>query len=185
MRTAKTLIRLGGCPGWSESSLGAHSLCWFCHVTARLVLPRFLSSCSFSPFSIVITSLREAEDGLCACRTIVCLFILHALIFVLFLFLLVWRVAAASDRDTLLTVLLPFLMILENGEINTTAKANLTGEENIFGPDPTDDRTNDLSHANLARPQGSTSVKFSTSTLKIVLDFLGVRESLEMRLNEI
>ena len=23
-------IRLGGCPGWSESSLGAHSLCWFC-----------------------------------------------------------------------------------------------------------------------------------------------------------
>ena len=24
MRTAKTLIRLGGCPGWSVSSLGAH-----------------------------------------------------------------------------------------------------------------------------------------------------------------
>ena len=24
MRAAKTLIRLGGCPGWSESSLGAH-----------------------------------------------------------------------------------------------------------------------------------------------------------------
>ena len=24
MRTAKTLIRLGGCPGWSESLLGAH-----------------------------------------------------------------------------------------------------------------------------------------------------------------
>ena len=35
MRTAKTLIRLGGCPGWSESSLGAHSLCWFCHVAAQ------------------------------------------------------------------------------------------------------------------------------------------------------
>ena len=29
MWTAMTLIRLGGCPGWSESSLGAHSLCWF------------------------------------------------------------------------------------------------------------------------------------------------------------
>ena len=29
MRTAKTLIRLGGCSGWSESSLGAQSLCWF------------------------------------------------------------------------------------------------------------------------------------------------------------
>ena len=25
MRTAKTLIRLGGCPGWSESLLGAHA----------------------------------------------------------------------------------------------------------------------------------------------------------------
>ena len=35
MRTAKTLIRLGGCPGWSESSLGAHSLCWFCHVAVQ------------------------------------------------------------------------------------------------------------------------------------------------------
>ena len=32
MRTAKTLIRLGGCPGLSESLLGAQSLCWFCHV---------------------------------------------------------------------------------------------------------------------------------------------------------
>ena len=37
-RTAKTLIRLVGCPGWSESSLGAHSLCWFCHVTAQMTL---------------------------------------------------------------------------------------------------------------------------------------------------
>ena len=25
-RTTKTLIRLGGCPGWSESSLGAHGI---------------------------------------------------------------------------------------------------------------------------------------------------------------
>ena len=33
---AKTLIRLGGCPGWSESSLGAQSLCWFCHVAAHI-----------------------------------------------------------------------------------------------------------------------------------------------------
>ena len=32
----RRLIRLGGCPGWSESSLGAHSLCWFCHVTAHI-----------------------------------------------------------------------------------------------------------------------------------------------------
>ena len=37
MRTAKTLIRLGGCPGWSESSLCAHSFCWFCHVAAQFL----------------------------------------------------------------------------------------------------------------------------------------------------
>ena len=37
MRTAKSLIRLGGCPGWSESSLGAHSFCWFCHVAAQIL----------------------------------------------------------------------------------------------------------------------------------------------------
>ena len=29
MRTAKTLIRLGGCSGWSESSLGAHVILLF------------------------------------------------------------------------------------------------------------------------------------------------------------
>ena len=28
-RTAKTLIRLGGCPGWSKFSLGAYTFCWF------------------------------------------------------------------------------------------------------------------------------------------------------------
>ena len=36
MRTAKTLSRLGGCPGLSESSLGANSFCWFCHVVAHM-----------------------------------------------------------------------------------------------------------------------------------------------------
>ena len=35
-RTAKTLIRLGGCPGWSEPSLGAQSFCWFCHEAAHI-----------------------------------------------------------------------------------------------------------------------------------------------------
>ena len=35
-RTAKTLIRLWGCPGWSKSSLGAPSLCWFCHEGAHI-----------------------------------------------------------------------------------------------------------------------------------------------------
>ena len=33
-----TLVRLGRCPGWSESSLGAQSLRWFCHVAAHLEL---------------------------------------------------------------------------------------------------------------------------------------------------
>ena len=40
MRTAKTDQigrRLGGCPGWSESSLGTQSLYWFCHVAAHLL----------------------------------------------------------------------------------------------------------------------------------------------------
>ena len=35
MRTAKTLIKLDGCPGWSESSLGAQLFCWFCHEAAH------------------------------------------------------------------------------------------------------------------------------------------------------
>ena len=37
-RTAKTLIRLGGCPGWSESSLGAKSFCWFCREAAQIFI---------------------------------------------------------------------------------------------------------------------------------------------------
>ena len=36
MRISKTLIRLVECPGCSESLLGAHSLCWFCHVAAQI-----------------------------------------------------------------------------------------------------------------------------------------------------
>ena len=36
--TAKTLIRLGGCPGWSKSSLGAQSFCWFSHEAAQFSL---------------------------------------------------------------------------------------------------------------------------------------------------
>ena len=36
MQIAKTLISLGGCPGWSECSLGAQPFCWFCHEVAQL-----------------------------------------------------------------------------------------------------------------------------------------------------
>ena len=39
MRTAKTLIRLGGCPGWSESSLGAHSILLVLSCRGSYVLP--------------------------------------------------------------------------------------------------------------------------------------------------
>ena len=42
--------------------------------TSCLVLPCSLSSCFFSPFSIVITSLGEEGAGLCASRAFVCLF---------------------------------------------------------------------------------------------------------------
>ena len=48
LSTQWRLIRLGGCPGWSESSLGAHSFCWFCHVVAHLtLLPTFEASDSW------------------------------------------------------------------------------------------------------------------------------------------
>ena len=64
MRTAKTLIRLGGCPGSSESSLGAESLCWFCH----------LSCCSSHVVQLAV-GVRGVKDG---CRaemlTSFCLF---------------------------------------------------------------------------------------------------------------
>ena len=34
----RRLIRPCGCPGWSESSLGAHSFCWFCHEVAHVFM---------------------------------------------------------------------------------------------------------------------------------------------------
>ena len=40
--TAKTQIRLGGCPSWSESSLGTQSFCWFCHEAAQLLISMLL-----------------------------------------------------------------------------------------------------------------------------------------------
>ena len=53
------------------------------------VLSCSLSSCSFSPFNILITSTGEEGAGLYVSRALVCLFVLHVLLFVLFLFLLV------------------------------------------------------------------------------------------------
>ena len=36
LSTQQRLIRLGGCPGWSESSLGSQSFSWFCHEVAQI-----------------------------------------------------------------------------------------------------------------------------------------------------
>ena len=54
-----------GCPGWSESSLGAHSLCWFCHEVAHLdFVFRPLSLC-FLPFLLnVLTKLNLTWNDL-------------------------------------------------------------------------------------------------------------------------
>ena len=59
----RRLIRLGRCPGWSESSLGAHSLCWFYHVAAH-ILREFKTqhftltfSCSWLPWYSLSLSL--------------------------------------------------------------------------------------------------------------------------------
>ena len=41
----RKLVRLGGCPGWSESLLGAHSSCCFCRVAAHIVIYRPTHCC--------------------------------------------------------------------------------------------------------------------------------------------
>ena len=58
MRATKTLIRLGGCPGWSESSLGANSFCWFCYVAAHI---KVASQISAVVSVLVITSLSSCS----------------------------------------------------------------------------------------------------------------------------
>ena len=47
MRTEKTLIRLGGCPGWFQSSLGAQPHCWFCHEAAYIYVT---DTCTFGKY---------------------------------------------------------------------------------------------------------------------------------------
>ena len=51
MWTAKTLIRLGRCPGWSESSLDVQIVCWFCLAVAQM--------CFFSGMSETVVSLSD------------------------------------------------------------------------------------------------------------------------------
>ena len=52
--TLKILIRLGGCPGYSESSLGAQSFCWFCHVAAHLRSDKASTTTLFNDFHVII-----------------------------------------------------------------------------------------------------------------------------------
>ena len=62
MRKAKTLIRLDGCPGWSESSLGAHSLCWFCHVAAH-ILKETLTSSAYGIHTVSINNRNFCKNA--------------------------------------------------------------------------------------------------------------------------
>ena len=71
----------------------------------------------FCSFSIVVSSFGEVRAGLCASRAFV-LFVLHALVFVLLLFLS--GLAAACDCDTLWTFLLTILIGLYNNEKMST-----------------------------------------------------------------
>ena len=46
--TVKTLIRLGRCSGWSESSLGAQPHCLFCHEAAQILFEICEKTCWYS-----------------------------------------------------------------------------------------------------------------------------------------
>ena len=71
--------RLGGCPGWSESSLGAQSFCWFYHVVAHI------ESCFFTWFltdyrmySKFIWLLKEKKKVWQVCRSDCLLSVLYS-----------------------------------------------------------------------------------------------------------
>ena len=59
--TAKTLIWLGRCPGWSESSLGTRSFCWFCHVVAHCIAVTEASSCLYDKLKPTIKTFGHPE----------------------------------------------------------------------------------------------------------------------------
>ena len=72
LSTAKTLIRLGGCPGWSESSVGAHSFCLVCHVVAHLCVyesqqSKGESCSSVTPPSVTLGNLLLTVSRRCFC----------------------------------------------------------------------------------------------------------------------
>ena len=62
MRTAKTLFRPGGCPGWSESSLGTHSFCWFCPEVAHFCLNHYRWSCIWRKNVLILSVIHNNSD---------------------------------------------------------------------------------------------------------------------------
>ena len=66
MRTAETLIRLGGCPGWSESSLGAHAtlLVLSCRGSLRRFYHRILCSKATDRMANSVDPDQTAPSGL-------------------------------------------------------------------------------------------------------------------------
>ena len=69
LRTAKILIRLGGCPGWSESSLDAKAillvLLWGGSITTQLYTRNALWSVSIKPYKHRAPWLRLQKRGVC------------------------------------------------------------------------------------------------------------------------
>ena len=55
----RRLIRLGGCPGWSEPSLGAHLLCWLWYVVAHIIIIFAWFIARHQSHTIYILRLRE------------------------------------------------------------------------------------------------------------------------------
>ena len=63
----RRLVRLGGYPGWFESSLGAHSFCCFCHVMAQMLMTwpcdgatmkgKFTQNIRFSQSEVILSPL--------------------------------------------------------------------------------------------------------------------------------
>ena len=71
MRTAKTLIRLGGCPGWSESSLGAHAILLVLSWGGSYVLSHAQITCRFIFAFVLHFSRRKTEEqsDICPAKT--------------------------------------------------------------------------------------------------------------------
>ena len=84
MRTAKTLIRLGGCPGWSESSLGAHAillvLSWGACSISNIRLKKcccFLSRVMIIQYLFILQADNECPDHNVWLRRLIWVFVAY------------------------------------------------------------------------------------------------------------